>query len=155
MTDKINIIEPLDSVKHQDTIDIHTKRTSMDERKRMYNKINDMEQDYLQNKRKPFCRYSARDDFRKEQDELWRLKGNINGATKPEDVKVPGFDLESYGKSSYFNLIAEVEWKEMKLLDGLRTEMRVGIKRVFASKRGARITIHIPDSELKKKRDKE
>ena len=145
-----NAIGPLPEKFKADTKDIGT--ATKNERMKAYKKINLLEQKYLHELRKPYCRRSTRDAFVAVQLALWNQKGATacnpslsNDRKTEENVLVKGFDFEQFAKEDYFVLLGENPCIETKLLDGMRTTVRTGTWKSYQCKRGFKIRILTPD----------
>ncbi len=119
-------------------------------------KLAEKEQIYVK-QHKPFDAQCARLDFKDEIERVSKESERTYGYVRQEDaLKVDITDLDKYGDEERFDKIDVDEEVENKLMDGLRTQVRVGYTVKYRCKqRGHGISVFMPINVYEERFEKE
>lgn len=108
---------------------------------------------------KPFDSQCAKLDFKDEMRRIEVESLRVIGFVQEADLRAIKLDLESYGKEGLFELLEEDEDLQDKVIEGMRTQVKIGWTLKYRCKRrGHGISVFMPTAvyeERKKKKSKE
>ena len=107
----------------------------------------------------PFDETCAKIDFKDKLEQAERESERIHGYVRERDVEGVELDLEKYGDVGRFELVNDDEDLQDKLVDGMRTQVKIGHTLKYKCKlRGHFVSVFIPTlvyEEMYEKRKKE
>ena len=100
----------------------------------------------------PFDEQCAKMDYQDEVDRITKEHERMYGFVKEDVIKGIKVNLEVYGKEDRFEIETEDEEVENKLIDGVRTQFKVGYTIKYRCKqRGHGISVFVPTVDYMKR----
>ena len=94
-------------------------------------------------------------DFADEIEKLERESERLNGYVRDEDIRGIVFDnLEKYGEKDRFEIVGDDIDMHAQLVDGIRTQVRIGNTVTYVCKRGHKCGVFIPKDEYEERFEK-
>jgi len=146
---EVDILQPIDKSKNNAEDIMFRQKT---EREKFIAKLRELESQYTK-EHKPFSYRAAKYIFEEQQDALFKKKGRFV-ADKVENVKID-LDLNKFGDIKRFNVLSKKDAIENKLIDGIRTAVKVGEYVEYQDKEfGNKVIVFEPNNNPTNRKDK-
>lgn len=128
MAEQAELLQPIDTKKMPDTIDLFKDSLDDSKNKTEYEKffimLNEVQAEYFA-KEKPYDYRAAKQDYEEQIEKIFKSNPRKYGNSS-RNVKLEAFPFHEYGKSDRFKLVGRKPIIEKKLLDGIKQDVQTG-----------------------------